>query len=249
MSKNKITLLDGKQYDVDDLLDKMVDDDFYYGFCGKTMLSSSTIKNILDGSFFQAETQLSKQTKDAYNIGRLYHMGLLERDKLEDNAIIADCKTRAGKEYKQLISEHGEDWVYTKTQWQKMVDIIDKVKENHQELLHDHVHCEMPAITMLKGIPFRGKADMISFEKQTIVDLKTTSRLSHFEESAVNYDYDIQLYIYCNMFGIKPTSFYWLALEKRTGDTEYFVGSDALYYSGKQKTEQAIEMFINKVDE
>jgi len=224
MSKNKITLLDGKQYDVDDLLDKMVDDDFYYGFCGKTMLSSSTIKNILDGSFFQAETQLSKQTKDAYNIGRLYHMGLLERDKLEDNAI-------------------------TKTQWQKMVDIIDKVKENHQELLHDHVHREMPAITMLKGIPFRGKADMISFEKQTIVDLKTTSRLSHFEESAVNYDYDIQLYIYCNMFGIKPTSFYWLALEKRTGDTEYFVGSDALYYSGKQKTEQAIEMFINKVDE
>ena len=39
-----ITLLNGEQWDKAALLEKMVDDDFYYGHLGKNALSSSAIK-------------------------------------------------------------------------------------------------------------------------------------------------------------------------------------------------------------
>ena len=40
----KITLLDNKEYRTDALLEKMKDDDFYYGELGELALSSSAIK-------------------------------------------------------------------------------------------------------------------------------------------------------------------------------------------------------------
>ncbi len=43
----KITLLDGKTYDKEELVKKAYDDDFYYGYLGKFALSSSSIKNLL----------------------------------------------------------------------------------------------------------------------------------------------------------------------------------------------------------
>ncbi len=241
---DKILLLDDKQYYVEKLLEDMANDEFYYGFCGKNMLSSSAIKSLLDGSYFDKSIELSKSTKDAFKAGRLLHMAFLEREKLDELAIIAECKTRASKIYKDLVLEHGEDYVWTRNQWDKMEGITAKLKADRPELLEFHVLYEESGVALINGLPFRGKADMISLEKKTIIDLKTTSRLSHFGESAIKFDYDIQLYIYCNMFGIVPTSFYWLALEKSTGDSEYFVGTDDLYHSGKEKTERAIDIFI-----
>ena len=43
-----IQLLDGKTYKRDEILEKMNDDSFYYGYLGKAALSSSTIKLLLD---------------------------------------------------------------------------------------------------------------------------------------------------------------------------------------------------------
>ena len=43
-----IKLLDGSVWDIKVLTDKMNDDSFYYGDCGKTMLSSSAAKLLLD---------------------------------------------------------------------------------------------------------------------------------------------------------------------------------------------------------
>ena len=44
----KIKLLDGKLYEQKDLLSKMLDDDFYYGFMHKWAFSSSSIKLLLE---------------------------------------------------------------------------------------------------------------------------------------------------------------------------------------------------------
>ncbi len=45
---SEIKLLDGKFYDEKELLSKMLDDDFYYGFMHKWAFSSSSIKLLLD---------------------------------------------------------------------------------------------------------------------------------------------------------------------------------------------------------
>jgi len=43
-----IQLLDGNEYDKNSLLKKMVDDNFYYGDLSKLVLSSSSLKLLLD---------------------------------------------------------------------------------------------------------------------------------------------------------------------------------------------------------
>ena len=45
---NSIRLLDDTDHHVDDLLENMMSDDFYYGYLGKNALSSSSIKLLLD---------------------------------------------------------------------------------------------------------------------------------------------------------------------------------------------------------
>ena len=44
---NLITTFDGVEHKRDEILEKMYDDDFYYGYLGKNALSSSSLKNIL----------------------------------------------------------------------------------------------------------------------------------------------------------------------------------------------------------
>ena len=43
-----ITLLNGETFSEKYLLEKMKDDEFYYGYLGKNALSSSSIKLLLD---------------------------------------------------------------------------------------------------------------------------------------------------------------------------------------------------------
>ena len=63
---------------------------------------------------------------------------------------------------------------------------------------------EVPAIEMIDGLPFRGKADII--KGRTIIDLKTTStNLKDFGYSADKYNYDMQCYLYMKLF--KATDF------------------------------------------
>jgi len=44
----QITLLDGKSWKIKEIISKMYDDSFYYGYLGKTALSSSSAKKLLD---------------------------------------------------------------------------------------------------------------------------------------------------------------------------------------------------------
>ena len=43
-----IRLLDGKEWERKDLLDRMDDDGFYYGYLGEAALSSSSIKSLYE---------------------------------------------------------------------------------------------------------------------------------------------------------------------------------------------------------
>ena len=44
-----ITLLDGTDWAIDDIVEKMYDNEFYYGYLNKASLSSSSCKKLLEG--------------------------------------------------------------------------------------------------------------------------------------------------------------------------------------------------------
>ena len=57
---------------------------------------------------------------------------------------------------------------------------------------------EVPAIAMIDGLAFRGKAD-IKRGKQ-IIDIKTTMDIGKFSWSAKKYSYDLQAALYLELF-------------------------------------------------
>ncbi len=250
---NKIKLLNGKEYDKSELIQRMCDDDFYYGFLGKNALSSSSIKDLLDGRYFDKTEQRDGKTQEAFKAGRLIHLAVLEPHRLKE-LNVAECVSKSNGLYKSLVDEAGSaEHVYTRRMVDKAEKLASIAVQNNKELFSNPgLEFELPEIGGVLGFTFRGKADMIikDFDgcgKNVIIDLKTTSRLDYFKQSAVAFSYDIQLYLYCHLFDVLPEDFYWLGLEKRTGRTELFRGSNALYDSGREKTEMAIEIYVDGI--
>jgi len=91
-------------------------------------------------------------------------------------------------------------------------------------------------------MPFRGKADVLS--SRGIVDLKTSTDVkSSFPYSARKYGYDIQVYIYCQLFNIPYTEFTFIALDKGTLDIAIYDVSEDFYLEGERKTLEAIDRY------
>ena len=72
------------------------------------------------------------------------------------------------------------------------------LRNEHAKELIRNSEFEVPAIDNVMGMPFRGKADVLASDR--IVDLKTTTDIRGFSYSANKYGYDVQCYLYCNLF-------------------------------------------------
>lgn len=90
-------------------------------------------------------------------------------------------------------------------------------------------------------MPFRGKADVLATNR--IVDLKTTTNIKDFAWSAKKYGYDVQCYLYCNLFNKTFKEFFFLALDKGSLDIGIFNCSEQFYYQGEEKVEKAIDLY------
>jgi len=80
------------------IIEKLRDDEQYYGAFGKQYLSNSDINTLLEDPL-----KYGQPTKSSPNliIGSYFHTAILEPDKLERFKII-DASTRAVKKYKEL---------------------------------------------------------------------------------------------------------------------------------------------------
>jgi hypothetical protein len=67
-----IELLDGSTWDMDTVLEKMQDDDFYYGVLGKNALSSSSACKLLLTSpkTYHYVTKYGSDDSDAFAVGQ-----------------------------------------------------------------------------------------------------------------------------------------------------------------------------------
>jgi len=233
-----ITTFDNKQWTKEEILSNMYDDSFYYGYLGQNALSSSSIKTLISSpKTYYFTTKYGSGETQALRDGRLFHTMILEPEKLDD-IIFVDAATKASKEYK-LAKETGKE-VYTKNEKKAAERLCDALLRN--EAVKEYLtkaEYEVPQIAMIDEIPIRAKADIL--KGNTIIDLKTTTGIKDFRYSADKYSYDLQAWLYREMFGVED--FVFIAIDKGSLDIAIFECSDEFYAKGKEKFEQGVSNY------
>ena len=217
-------------------IEKLRIDEHYYGDFGKKFLSNSDISTLLKNPLELGKT---REQVPAFLVGGYFHTAILEPDKLKKYKIV-EASTRNTKKYKELT---GGEMCLLQHQVDQLEVMIDKVLNNDvcKGLIRPiDGEYELPGITEIDGIAWKGKADIINRDDGLIVDLKTTARLDDFRWSASKYNYDSQAYIYQQIFGYDMV---FVAIDKTTHQIGIFDCSPQFIQRGKDKVDKAIEAF------
>ena len=235
-----IQLLNGETFRDDEILELMKDDDFYYGYLGKAALSSSSIKLLLDSpKKYKYVTEYGQKESSALSAGWLFHTAILEPEVF-NSQIFVDVQSKNTKAYKLAKEQH--DRVFTIKEKRDAERLADAFLRNEHALqLITDCEFEVPAIGMVQGYPFRGKADVL--DSYRVVDLKTTSDLKAFPYAARKYGYDVQVYIYSELFNKPYEEFKFAAIDKGSLDIGIYDVSEEFYNSGKEKVTRALETY------
>ena len=103
-----IQLLNGKYYDEQKLIDKMYNDDFYYGELNHLALSSSSIKLLLSSpKTYKFVLKYGNAESQALRDGWLFHTCILEPDLFEKQ-IFVDVQSKNSKAYRLAKEEHSK---------------------------------------------------------------------------------------------------------------------------------------------
>ena len=242
MSDN-IKLLNGDEFKVSDIIPKMYDDVFYYGYLGKHALSSSSCKKLIESpkSYSASLTEPSSDSQPLRD-GRLTHLCVLEPHRLEEFTFIEG--TKASKNFKLAAEELGRDLVYTNLELNKANKIAKAVLANEEAAgLLSGCDFEIPAIGDFMGLPFRGKAD--AKKGGTIIDLKTTANINDFEYSAKKYSYDLQAALYLDLFD--ADDFIFLVVDKTSLDVGVYTITPEFIDSGLKKLQRATDAYKNYI--
>ena len=224
------------------ILQKLKNDEDYYGDFGNQFLSNSHV-----GRLLKDPLNVFKPSKPspAFLIGGYFHTCILEPDKLDKYKVVKST-TRNTKQYKDVAG--GELCLL-----QQEVDMIelmrDKVMDNDicRDLIFGSAYTEknqtdfeIPMITELFGNKWKGKADIVNHEEKLIIDLKTTADINKFQYSANKYNYDSQAYIYSKLFGYEML---FIVIDKNTHQIGVFDCSPKFYERGEDKVRRASEAY------
>jgi hypothetical protein len=228
----------------------MGEDDFYYNYLGENSLSSSSVKRLLDSpvAYSRSLTSSNQFNTSALDFGWLFHAAILEPDVYAKQYFV-DARRNTIK-FRDAKAEHGR--VFTETDRKNVERLATAFYNNSRATdMLKHTEKEVPAIGELWGIPFRAKADVLG--DGYIVDLKTTTDVKNFRSSFWKWGYHCQAYIYCELFGIKPEDFWFIAVEKETGGLGFYNVSESSYERGRDDVYKAVNIyktyFIDKDEE
>lgn len=245
-------MLDGADYDQQWLIEKARDDEFYYGPLNKLALSSSSLKMLLDSpkTFYNVQTYGSKESSPALLQGRIIHTMILEPEKFGDLFEVVDVASKNTKKFKEAQEATSKTCITSKDlhQGERIHDAFNRNEIAKQYLKGSEA--EVPMVDILGGFPFRGKADILL--PNGVADIKTTTDLKAFRYSADKYGYDLQAYIYCNLFEVSFKDFTFIALDKGSCDVGIYEISEEFYKRGEAKFNRAIatyrDFFVNGLD-
>ena len=221
---------------LNEAIERLRNDEDYYGEFGRQFRSNSDISTLLTNPLALGEEQ---KPNINFLIGGYFHTAILEPDKLKKYRII-ESSTRNTKLYKEIS---GGEMCLLQHEVDKLELMIDTMVSNDacNDLINGiDVEYEKPGIKEIEGLLWKGKADIVNHDEKYVVDLKTTSNLHNFRNSAYKYNYDSQAYIYRKLFGY---DLIFLAIDKVTRQIGIFDCSDKFYDSGKEKVKQAVEQW------
>jgi len=218
------------------VIEKLRDDENYYGSFGKKYLSNSDIGTLLTNPLNLGK---ASEARPAFLVGGYFHTAILEPDKLKKFKVI-EATTRNTKAYKEMS---GGELCLLQHEVDQIELLTDKMLSNQicNDLIRKgNVEYELPGITKLEGHMWKGKADIINHDEKLIIDLKTTADLHKFKYSASKYNYDSQAYIYSKLFGYEMV---FIAIDKNTQQIGIFDCSPQFYEKGKDKVARAVEAY------
>jgi len=237
----EITCLDGVTWQKNELLKRLEEDEFYYGYGGKYMLSKSSLSDLLKSPKSYVYKRNSNQS--ALLLGRMFHQAILEPEKYEDLYLFPPAVDKRTKLYKELVKTHPyktivkpdhkdkiDKWTMAYTRNKTAVDRLRGAK------------VEVAECGYIEGLPFRAKADVIT-RNGTLIDLKTCQNLKGFKRDAYGYNYDLQVYVYCQMFNKTYKQFEFIAIDKVSLDIGFYKCSKEFYESGKAKFDYVIDFY------
>ena len=225
------------------ILTQLRNDEDYYGDFGKQYLSNSDIYHLLNNPLkFHQPYDISP----AFLVGGYFHTAILEPGKLKKYKVVKST-TRNTKVYKEIsdgelcLLQHEVDMI------ERMRDILfendicrDLIQGSIDPISKARVEYEIPMIKEIEGGMWKGKADIINHEEKLIIDLKTTSDILKFKNSAYRFNYDSQAFIYSQLFGYE---FLFIAIDKNSHQIGLYDCSPKFYESGKDKVMRAVEAY------
>ena len=236
-------MLDGSDYDQHWLIDQAKDDSFYYGSLDKLALSSSSCKMLLDSpkTFYNVRKYGSNDSSPALLMGSVIHVMILEPQNFDNIFEVVDVASKNTKAFKEAQSSTTKTCITRrdKEAGERMADSF-----NRNEIALSYLsgsECEVPMVDLIGGFPFRGKADIKRGGE--LMDVKTTTDLKAFRYSADKYGYDLQCYIYCNLFKTSYKDFTFIVLDKASTDIGIYDVSEEFYKRGEAKFNRAISLY------
>ena len=216
------------------VLQKLKEDEHYYGTFGKKYLSNSDISTLLNNPL-----QLGKPSTPNPNflVGGYFHTAILEPEKLASFKIV-EATSRNTKGYKEIS---GGEMCLLQHEADNANLMTDKIMANDicADLIKGQDY-EKPMIKEIESAIWKGKADVINHDEKLVIDLKTTGDIDRFQWSAKKFNYDSQAYIYRELFGYEML---FIAIDKKTHQIGMFDCSPKFYESGKEKVIKAIEVY------
>ena len=218
-----------------EILERLRNDEDYYGEYGRAWLSNSNIGTLLSNP----REFGSKPVEENANLllGRFFHVAMIEPHKLTDFEIV-EASSRNTKIYKE---QSGDRFLLLQKEVDHLMYAISEMKGNKEmasQIFAEGNEYEVPNIGNFFGVEFKGKADIVTKDK--IIDIKTTSNISKFKQSARLYNYDSQAFIYSSMFGL-PFEFF--VIDKNTRQMKIFECSEEFLERGMQKVARAVEVY------
>ena len=222
------------------ILQKLKNDEDYYGEFGNQFLSNSHVGRLLRDPLRAFEPS---KPSPAFLVGGYFHTCILEPDKLEKYKVVKST-TRNTKAYKDVaggelcLLQHEVDTIELMRDKVMQNDICADLIMGRKDI--DRVEYEVPMITELFGNKWKGKADIVNHEEKLIIDLKTTADIEKFQWSANKYNYDSQAYIYSKLFGYE---FLFIVIDKNSHQIGMFDCSPQFYERGEEKVRKASEAY------
>ena len=218
----------------EDQLNKLREDEHYYGEFGKQFLSNSDISTLLTNPLSLGQRM---GPIPAFLVGGYFHTAILEPHKLKNFKIVKSA-SRNSKAYKEMS---GGELCLLEHEADKTDLLVDTMMSNEfckRMIRGKNVEYEVPGIAEIHGKLWKGKADIINHDEKLIIDLKTTADISKFRYSATKYNYNSQAYIYQKLFGYEMI---FMVIDKTTQQIGVYDCSSKFLSYGEDKVQKAVE--------